>query len=416
MLCTPMRWRTVLLTMLAALIAQPALTETTLNVKGSDTIGGALGPALARAYERAQPEIRVAWESLGSGTAFVGLFDGSADLGASSRSIKSSELDEAQKLGIRLKEYVLGYDGIAVLVHPSNPVPSLTLEQLAAIFRGQILRWSAVGGPDRPIRLISRPSYSGTHGFFKKAVLRRTDDQAEFAEQTRFVEHSEDIAREVAGQPDAISFLGMGWQRDDLRTVPIATAEGSPPVAPSTATVRDGSYPIYRPLLLYTRGEPRGELRRFVAFLFSPPSQRIVSEQGFIPSDTPSQVASRLPSLQAEAGDQVDVTRVWFPSGGWRLNDRARATLDGLTGRLRADAVGTVLIIGHADATGGAEVNRRVALARARAVAEYLTTRGVDPALLALEAAGEDQPIATNETVQGRRQNRRVDIRLLAGR
>ncbi len=391
----------------------PTRAAPDIHVKGSDTIGGALGPALARAYEARNPGVEIAWESLGSGTAFVGLADGSAQLGASSRSIKSSELEEMKRLGIPIKEFVLGYDGIAILVHPSNAVPSLGIGQLARIFSGTVTHWREVGGPDRPIKLISRPSYSGTHGFFAKAVLgKAAAGPASFAPQTEFVEHSADIVARVAAAPQAISYLGMGWQADSVRTVPVTPHAASDSIRPSLATVRDGSYPIFRPLLLYTRGEPQGELRRFLAFLLSATSREIVAEQGFIPSDTATQIASRLPVFDHATEPPIDVVRIFFRSGINRLNRRARAELDRLTDLLAARP-GSILLTGHADATGDEGVNRRVALGRARAVAQYLSARGVDPARIGIETRGEEQPIATNDTATGRRQNRRVDVRVL---
>lgn len=192
--------------------SQALAPEAALQVKGSDTIGGSLGPALARAFEASHDGARVEWESLGSGTAFVGLFDGTADLGASSRRIKGSEMAEAGRLGIRLKEYVLGYDGIAVLVHPSNPVGELTLRQVSDLFAGEIESWRELGGPDRPVRVLSRPSYSGTHGFFKEVALRLggAAGEREFSPATEWVEHSEDLVRRVASDPDAVTYLGMG--------------------------------------------------------------------------------------------------------------------------------------------------------------------------------------------------------------
>ena len=107
----------ILATSAAPLRAQSE--ERVISVKGSNTVGGKLGQSLAQGFIAFHPGVDIDWESLGSGTAFVGLFDGSADLGASSRPIKTKELQQARDLGLVLREYVIGYDGIAVIVHPT---------------------------------------------------------------------------------------------------------------------------------------------------------------------------------------------------------------------------------------------------------------------------------------------------------
>src|SRR5260370_11766399 len=128
-----MSWRTRLsLSVLCALMISPGLAaKTVVQVKGSDTIGGVLGQDFARSFMARHPEVEVKWEALGSGTAFVGLLDGSAELGASSRAVKEGELADAKKLGLELREFVIGYGGIAVIVNPANGVNEVTLAPLA---------------------------------------------------------------------------------------------------------------------------------------------------------------------------------------------------------------------------------------------------------------------------------------------
>ena len=360
--------------------------------------------------------MRVSWEGLGSGTAFVGLFDGSADLGASSRSIKESEIEQAAAIGLQLREYVLGYDGIAVLVHPSNPVGDLTIDQLSAIFSGAIDDWSVVGGPNRPIHRVSRPSYSGTHGFFKDHVLRkgRKDGKEEFAPETEFVEHSADIVERVATNPDSVTYLGMGWVGPTVKPVRVRPVPGEPGVLPSPETVRTGSYPIYRPLLLYIRGEPTGELRGFLSFVLAGDGQALVAKHDFIPSDAPCTVC-RTVAPDARAADGVgdlEIHRVWFRFGATTLDGSAKSELAAVAERLQGGGL-RALVVGHADSEGNAVQNRNVSLARALTVADHLRRLGVAAGLLEVEAAGSDQPIATNESADGRSRNRRVDVRLL---
>lgn len=422
-----------------------------VRVEGSDTIGGALGPDLAEAFHQRQPATFVEWEALGSSTAFVGLFDGSADLGASSRPVREEELAEAKRLGIQLREWVLGYDGIAVIVHPDNPLPVLTVQQASEIFRGRIRNYREVGGPDRSIRLLARPSYSGTHSFFKEKVLRRGNAKGpeEFAETTEWVEHSSEIVTRVAADPSAISFVGLGWVKPNVHAVPLAAGRGLPAVAPTLATVRDGSYPVFRALYLYSRGEPQGPSRDLLAFALSPAGQELVARNGFVANLAPSPLAlsstaPSSPTLDAPSGlpepaatpavaaavpgrsaapapapiaiaAAPELIRVYFAFGGTRITEEGELKLHAVATQLARGGV-TAEIVGHADATGDPEANRRVSLARALTVRAELARLGAPGATMVASGRGSEQPIASNEAPEGRRQNRRVDILLTSRR
>lgn len=406
----------VLSTVLAS--APAPLEAQDIQVKGSDTIGGELGPDLARAFMSQNPEVRIDWESLGSGTAFVGLLDGSADLGASSRPIKEKELGHAVELGVNLQEYVLGYDGIAVIVHESNPVESLTIGQLSDVFTGKIRNWSELGAPAARIRLISRPSYSGTHGFFKDKVVRKGKKEGteEFAPSTEFVEETADIVDLVAVGPRTISYVGLGYVTDQpVKVVGVALAEGQPAIKASLETVRDGSYPIYRPLLLYTRGEPTGRLRDFLLFIGSDAGQELVAANDFIPTDTGIILGSPADPAPAQEVRPSEIARIFFSYGGTTLTPEAKATLQEVAQENRAKNGRRLLLVGHADSKGPAAANAATARRRAEAAADYLTSLGYPEDHLLVESRAADEPIATNNDAKGRGQNRRVDIQLIAG-
>jgi phosphate transport system substrate-binding protein len=417
----------------ACLVASPAAAAaaSVLQVKGSDTIGGKLGQDFAHAYMARHPEVEVKWEALGSGTAFVGLLDGSAQLGAASRAVKQGELADAGKLGIELREFVIGYDGIAVVVNPANPVTELTVAQLSDIFTGKLRDWSAVGGPSLPIHLISRPSYSGTFSFFRDKVLRRGNDKGpeDYATTAEMVEENGAILQKVAQDRGAISYVGIGWVTPAVKTIGVAAKAGQPPVRASVATVRTGAYPIYRPLLMYSRGEPHGPAREMLAFILSAEGQAVVAKNDFVPTDAPATLSAEAPatatagtitaaraagtrtrSLRSDAWPEV--VRIQFPRGA-TLTDGARATLASL-----ADSVKTsgrrLLVVGHADARGSKAINARLSLARANAVAEHLAELGVPRSAIAVEAHGADDPVASNQQAAGRGSNRRVDVTILA--
>ncbi len=397
-----------------ALAAAPEPSAATLTVKGSDTIGGELGPALARAFEAASPGVLVRWEGLGSATAFPALLDGSADLGASSRTISAEELARAKEARIELREYVLGYDGIAVIVHPSNSVRALSVDQLRALFTGQVRSWRELGGPDLAPAIYSRPSYSGTHAFFKAKVLRRGVPEAtdEFAPATTFVERSEALLEAVAKDPAGVGYLGMGWARPGAAVLSVSAGPGSAPTKPTADSVRTGAYPLSRPLLLYARGEPQGELRRFLQFILAGEGRKLVAAHDFIPADAPALV-QRVAAPEAARASPLRVERIPFQSGRSAIGPEAKPALNRVALEVRERGA-RVRVVGHADASGRPEDNLRLARLRADEVANALVRRGVPRQALAVEVRGAEAPLATNDTAEGRRANRRVDLEILA--
>ena len=409
-------WAAVLLPVLIARAEPPR----ELTVKGSDTIGQHLGQDLARAHMERHPELRVRWESIGSGTAFTGLLEGSADLGASSRSIKANELAQAQELGIRLQEFVIGYDGIAVIAHPSNPVEAIDLDQLAGLFSGDVPRWSGVGGADRPVRLLSRPSYSGTHGFFKDTVLSQ-HGKADFSPATEFLEETDAIVDAVAQDPDALSYVGLGFVSGrPLRVLRIRTQPGGEAVAPSEATIRDGSYAIHRPLFVYVRENAPRPVFELLEFILSAEARSYITANHFIPTDVSTPLVSvREQTPDVAAGPRTlsavarAPVRIRFAFNRVQMGPNGRAALEPLIARLSKGQL-RAHIIGHSDAVGSAAANEAVSVARARTVASYLLSRGVAAEQLRIEARASDQPVASNESIEGRSANRRVDILVTA--
>jgi phosphate binding protein len=406
-----------------------AAAAVTLQVKGSDTIGGKLGQDFALAFKARHPEVDVKWEALGSGTAFVGLLDGSAQLGAASRGVKENELAEARQRGIELREFVIGYDGIAVVVHPANPVSELTVAQLSDLFTGKIRNWREVGGPDLPVHLVSRPSYSGTFSFFRDKVLRRGNDKGpeDYAPGAQFIEENGAILEKVARETGAISYVGIGWVTPAVKTLGVAPKAGQPAVRASVATVRTGTYPIYRPLLMYSRGEPHGPSREMLAFILSSDGQKVVAKNDFVPTDSPVALApetaaqgggraaaatgAHAPGSAAAASAPPEVVRVQFPQGA-TLTEAAKASLSALAVSVRSGG-NHLLVVGHADVRGSRAVNARMALARAKAVASYLEEEGVPQSAIEVAGKGADEPTGSNQSSAGRGANRRVDVTVL---
>jgi len=406
--------------------------EEPIRIKGSDTIGGKAMPEIAEAYHRIRPDSRLSVEALGSSTAFVGLFDGSADIGESSRPINEKEKAAAHDLGLKLQELVIGYDGVAVVVNPANPMKELTVAQVSALFTGRVRNWKEVGGREGQVRIIGRPSYSGTHAFFKEKALRRGDPKGpeEFAATTEVLEENGEILRAVAADPNAVSYLGLGWVSASVRALPIVARPGEPGIPASSETVRTGRYPFYRPLLLYVPSGSRPAVQEYVRFVLSREGAAVMARNGFIPVDAPpafepavsaaiqgaapgGSASSPAAPPAAPPAKGPDTVRVLFRFGSVALSADAEQIVDAVAQRLRTEPW-TVLVTGHADAKGKSEANRSVALARANAVAYRLLQDGVPGSRVRVEGAAAEAPVATNETAQGRAQNRRVDIRFAA--
>lgn len=222
----------------------------------------------------------------GSGVGIASLLNGTCDIATSSREMEGKELEQAQRKNIQPRKFVVGLDGLAVVVNPKNPVSRLTLDQIADIFRGKITRWDQVGGREEKIVLLSREVNSGTHVYFKEHVLWRGKKDApdEFSPEALLLPSSQDIAEQIAHNEQAIGYYGMGYLNATQKAIAVAKGPGEPYVEPRMEAILDGSYPISRPLLMYTNGEPTGTVKEFLDFVLSQEGQQIVKEQDFVPA------------------------------------------------------------------------------------------------------------------------------------
>jgi len=258
--------------------------EKYVQIKGSDTMVN-LVQAWAEEFMQKNPTDFIAVTGGGSGTGLSSLISGTCDIAMSSRNIKEKEIALARGKNIEPFEIKAALDGLAVVVHPQNPVDKLTVQQLSDIFCGRITNWKEVGGLDQKIVLLSREVNSGTHVYFKEHVLRKNDpaDKAEFAPSALLLSSSQAIAEEVAGNPGAIGYYGMGYISKRQKPVSVAQDAQSPYVAPLIENVVSGAYPISRPLFLYTNNKPQGNTQKFVDFALSPEGQEIVLKTDFVP-------------------------------------------------------------------------------------------------------------------------------------
>ncbi len=250
-----------------------------LTINGSTTILPFAQVAVER-FMASRPEVRISLSGGGTGNGIKALIEGTADVANASRAIRQGEAERARGKGVNPVRFVVALDCIVPIVHPGNPVRSLTLDQLKKIYTGEIVNWKEVGGEDAPIAAVGRDSSSGTYGTWQEMVVERGDVQgrkSRVAARTQVVASSGAMVGTVAGNRFAIGYDGIGYVDDTIRALSV---EG---VAPSAENAKAGRYPLSRELYMYTAGEPAGDAKSFIDYMLSQDGQRIVEDEGFIP-------------------------------------------------------------------------------------------------------------------------------------
>ncbi len=274
-----MNRNTLCLTLIAAaLAAAPVLAGKAITVKGSDTMV-ILGQRWAEKYMNANAGQIIMVTGGGSGTGLAALINGTTDICQSSRSMKQDEKlklrDRYQTMGI---EIPVAKDGLAVYVHTSNTLQELSVEQLGAIYMGTITNWKQVGGKDATIILYGRENSSGTYGFFKENVLKNRD----FSARVQTLPGTAAVVNAVSKDPNGIGYGGAAYAKG-VRDVAMKKDAAAAAVMPTAATVKDGTYPLSRPLFFYLRKAPAGDTKKFVDWILSPDGQKLASEVGYFP-------------------------------------------------------------------------------------------------------------------------------------
>lgn len=252
-----------------------------IQIKGSDTMVN-LGQTWAEAFVNKNPDAMIAVTGGGSGTGIAALINGTADIAEASRKMKDKEMSKAKLNGYNPKEFIVALDALAIVVNPHNVVNKLTFDQLADIFTGRITNWKDVGGEDQSIVLLSREVNSGTHIYFKEHVLRRKGN-AEFSPSALLMPSSQAIADEVAQNSNSIGYYGMGYITSRQKAILVAENINDSYVSPTIDNVKNGTYPISRPLMMYTTDEPGGLIKEFINFVLSEDGQKLVREIEFVP-------------------------------------------------------------------------------------------------------------------------------------
>jgi phosphate transport system substrate-binding protein len=255
-----------------------------IQIKGSDTIVNLIQELVEKFVEQ-NPSFSISVTGGGSGTGFASLINKTCDIVMSSRKIEEKERMLAESKNIKPVEFKIGLDGLVVLVNKNNPVNKLTLGQLRKIFMAKITNWKEVGGENRKIVILSRESNSGTHMFFKERVLGIDDknNKNEFSTQSLMISSSQAICDEVYQNPNALGYVGMGFVDKRVKSVSIAVNAESEYVYPIPENVVNGTYPISRPLYIYTNDKQQHVVKMFVDYALSDAGQKIVLETDFIP-------------------------------------------------------------------------------------------------------------------------------------
>ena len=240
-----------------------------INVAGSTTVQP-LAEKFAEAFMAANPEVRVAVQGGGSSTGIKSAGEGTVDIGTASREVKEEELTTFPNL----KVFVIARDGIVIVAHPDVPVDGLTTDQIRDIFAGNITNWNEVGGPDAEIVVVSREEGSGTRAAFEEMVM---GEDAVITANAVLQPSNGAVRSTVASTPSSIAYLSFGYLDETVKALQV---DG---VSPSPETFADGSYPVVRPLIMLTNGEPSPLVQAFMDYVLSPEGQAVVSEEGYLP-------------------------------------------------------------------------------------------------------------------------------------
>jgi phosphate transport system substrate-binding protein len=260
--------------------------KATVQIKGSDTMVN-VEQAWAEEYKRLKPDVNIEVSGGGSGVGIAALEKGTIDIAAASRNMKKEEFEQTQKnTGKEPKEFIVGFDALAVFIHKNNPLERISLDQLRGIFieGGAITRWSQLGVTipgvkDDRIVLVSRQSSSGTYSFFRERVLHKKD----FKLGSLDMNGSKEVVELVSNTKTAIGYSGMGYATEDVKMVGVALHESDTAIPPTVENTIAKKYPLARSLLMYTLGEPTGENKAFIGWILSKAGQAIVKQTGYVP-------------------------------------------------------------------------------------------------------------------------------------
>ena len=249
-----------------------AFAKDTIVVNGSTTVLP-IGQATAEAYMKKDANVNISISGGGSGNGIKALIDKTTQIAMSSRDMKKEEIELAKSKGVNPVEHKVAIDALTPLVHPSNPVASLTIEQLSLIYQGKITNWKEVGGKDLQIVVISRDTSSGTYESWQEKVLHKE----KVTPKAQLQASSGAIVQAISKNRYAIGYVGIGYVNKSVKAVKVNGIEAN------DKNALNGTFPIARPLFMYTDGEPKGAVASYLKFVKGTDGQKIVKKEGFVP-------------------------------------------------------------------------------------------------------------------------------------
>jgi len=256
---------------------------------GSDTMVN-LAQAWSEEYHKVDPNVSIEVSGGGSGLGIAGLINGTAEIANSSRKLEAEEVEKckAKHGGTDPKEYMVGYDALSIFVHKDNPLNEISLEELAEIYKegGKITKWSELGVQSIPgaqgdeVVRISRQNNSGTYHYFREVVIGKKGD---FKAGSVDLNGSKDVVETIAKTPNAIGYSGLGYATPAVKIVKVAKKKGEASVMPSIETTLNKTYPIARPMFMYTPGTPPPHIQKYLDWVMSDAGQKIVKDTGYVP-------------------------------------------------------------------------------------------------------------------------------------
>lgn len=258
-----------------SLLTNAAFTQ---KLKGSDTVLP-LAQKEAESYMKSHKDAKISVTGGGSGVGIAALVEGTTEIAMSSRKIKITEKIKLQDAGKAIKESMIAYDALSVIVHPSNKVTQLTREQLEGIFTGKIKNWKEVGGEDLKIVVYSRETSSGTYEFFKEHVMKNKN----YASSVLSMPATGSIIQSISQTKGAIGYVGLAYIEKEVKTLKVSFDKGKTYVAPTMETAKNKTYPITRPLFFYYLTTIEKKVKPFIDYILSAEGQKIVEQIGYVP-------------------------------------------------------------------------------------------------------------------------------------
>lgn len=350
----------------------------------------------------------------GSTSAFNDLLTEKADIGMSSRKIKHSEVDmlasQYGHLGLMGSEFIISLDGVAMIVHPHNPLTQLTTLQIAKIFSGDIDNWQQLGGEDRIINVYARDKHSGTWDTFNNSVLK-VHHKALSAKVKRH-ESSSELSALIAGDQAGIGFIGLPYINNN-KALSIAATESSNPIYPTHFTISTEDYPLTRRLYMYAPSSSHQMIKDFTQFTIAATGQDIVENMGFISQNIKQEVPYKIKGAPKAYNDYTEIANrlsinFRFKNNSNKLDNKGQKDVLRLVDYMKKNEGRRIVLMGFSDDIEDEKTNKKSSLIHANLLEQVLISYGLS--ITAVEGFGAQLPIASNNTMTGRSKNRRVEV------